>query len=59
MLTLLIQLLVSLSILSLIVLTLVRWRARRTLKRELSYLDTMGDIIPRDAVSHSERDVIR
>jgi len=54
MLTLLIQLLVSLSISSLIVLMLVRWLSKRTLKRDAAYVDSMFEIIPRDAVSHSD-----
>jgi len=54
MLTLLIQLLVSLSISSLTILMLVHWLSRRTLKRDEAYVDSMFEIIPRDAVSHSD-----
>ena len=58
MLTLLLQLLVSLIISSIITLMLVRWLARRTLKREAAYVESMFEIIPRDAVSHSDSNII-
>ena len=54
MITLLLQLLVSISISSLLVLMLVRWLAKRKRAADLAYVESMLEIIPRDAVSHSE-----
>ena len=59
MITLLLQLLISISISSLLVLMLVRWLAKRKRAADLAYVESMLEIIPRNAVSHSERDIIR
>ncbi len=58
MITLLLQLLVSISISSLIVLMLVRWLAMRKRRADLAYVESRLEIIPRHAVSHHERDII-
>ena len=56
--TLLIQLLISLVLSSLIVFTIVLVLTKRALKKRQVYLESFLEIIPRDAVSHSDRDVV-
>ena len=56
--TLIIQLLVSLSISSLIVLLLTLWLTKRDLMKRQVYLESFFEIIPRDATSHSNSNII-
>ena len=56
--TLIIQLLVSLSISSLIVLLLTLWLTKRDLMKRQVYLESFLEIIPRDATSHSNSNII-
>jgi hypothetical protein len=58
MITLLIQLLISLVLSSLIVFTIVLVLTKRSLMKRQTYLESFLEIIPRDAVSHSDRDVV-
>lgn len=58
MITLLIQLLISLALSSLIVFTIVLVLTKRSLMKCQVYLESFLEIIPRDAVSHSDRDVV-
>ena len=58
MVTLLIQLLISLALSSLIVFTIHLVLTKRALKKRQIYLESFLEIIPRDAVSHSDRDVV-
>ena len=58
MVTLLIQLLISLALSSLIVFTIHLVLTKRALKKQEAYLESFLEIIPRDAVSHSDRDVV-
>ncbi len=58
MITLLLQLLVSLSISSLIVLMLVCWLTKRKRVADLAYVESMLEIIPCDATSHSISNII-
>jgi len=58
MITLLIQLLISLALSSLIVLTIHMVLTRRALKKRQVYLESFLEIIPRNAVSHYDRNVI-
>jgi hypothetical protein len=58
MVTLLIQLLLSLALSSLIVFTIHMVLTRRALKKRQVYLESFLEIIPRDAVSHYDRNVV-
>ena len=58
MITLLIQLLISLTLSALIVFTIHLVLTKRTLLKQQAYLESFLEIIPRDAVSHSDRDVV-
>ena len=56
--TLLIQIFISLSISALIVFLLTLWLTKRSLAKRQEYLESFLEIIPRDAVSHSDRNVV-
>ena len=56
--TFLIQLFVSLSFSALIVFMLTLWLTKRSLMKRQEYLESFLEIIPRDAVSHSDRNVV-
>jgi len=56
--TLLIQIFISLSISALIVFMLTLWLTKRSLMKHQEYLESFLELIPRDAVSHSDRDVV-
>jgi len=56
--TLIIQLLISLSISSLIVFLLTLWLTKLDLMRRQVYLESFLEIIPRDATSHSNSNII-
>jgi len=58
MVTLLIQLLISLALSSLIVFTIHVVLTRRALKKRQVYLESFLEIIPRNAVSHYDRNVV-
>lgn len=58
MITLLIQLLISLTLSALIVFTIHLVLTKRALLKQQAYLESFLEIIPRDAVSHSDRDVV-
>lgn len=56
--TLLIQLFVILSLATLIAFMLTLWLTKRSLTQRQAYLESFLEIIPHDAVSHSDRNVI-
>jgi len=56
--TFVIQLFVALLLSSFIVFALTLWLTKRSLQQRQSYLESFLEIIPRDIVSHSDRDVI-
>jgi len=56
--TFVIQLFVALLLSSSIVFALTLWLTKRSLQQHQAYLESFLEIIPRDAVSHSDRDVI-
>jgi hypothetical protein len=56
--TLLIQIFISLSISTIIVFLLTLWLTKRSLAQRQVYLESFLEIIPRDAVSHSDRNVV-
>jgi len=56
--TLLIQIFISLSISALIVFMLTLWLTKRSLAKRQAYLESFLEIIPRNAVSHSDRNVV-
>ena len=58
MVTLLIQLLISLALSSLIVFTIHLVLTKRASKKQEAYLESFLEIIPRDAVSHYDRNVV-
>jgi hypothetical protein len=58
MVTLLIQLLISLALSSLIVFTIHLMLTKRALKKRQVYLESFLEIIPRNAVSHYDRNVV-
>ena len=58
MITLLIQLLISLVLSSLIIFTVYLVLTKRALKKRQVYLEAFLEIIPRDAVSHYDRNVV-
>ena len=56
--TLLIQVALSLTLSALIVFMLTLWLTKRSLAKRQTYLESFLEIIPRDAVSHSNRNVV-
>lgn len=58
MITLLIQLLISLTLSALIVFTIHLVLTKRALLKRQAYLESFLEIIPRDAVSHYDRNVV-
>ena len=56
--TLLIQVALSLTLSALIVFTFALWLTKRSLAKRQEYLESFLEIIPRDAVSHSDRNVV-
>ena len=56
--TFIIQLFVSLCLSSLIVLMLTLWLTKRSLMKRQVYLESFLEIIPPEATSHSDRDVV-
>jgi len=58
MVTLLIQILLSLALSSLIVFTIHMVLTRRALKKRQVYLESFLEIIPRNAVSHYDRNAV-
>lgn len=56
--TLLIQVAISLTLSALIVFSFALWLTKRSLMKRQVYLESFLEIIPRDAVSHSDRNVV-
>jgi len=56
--TLLIQVALSLTLSALIVFSFALWLTKRSLAKRQEYLESFLEIIPRDAVSHSDRNVV-
>ena len=56
--TLIIQILISLSISSLIVFLLTLWLTKRSLMKRQVYLESFLEVIPPDATSHSNSNVV-